>query len=125
VTRSITLPKPLSTTRTLAKVATQLADNALADQPGEREITLLGLSVSHLHPEDSLQLELPIAPHDPRADLLPRSNVEAARWGVDRSLDAVRKRFGQGAIGYANVVFSGVHRVPEDFRELAERSPSR
>jgi DNA polymerase-4 len=40
---------------------------------------------------------------------------------VDRSVDAVRARFGRGAIGYAGVVFSKVARVPEPFRELAER----
>src|SRR5438445_2328855 len=45
VTRSLTLPAPISTTLTLTEVATELAGEALADHPGEREITRRGTSV--------------------------------------------------------------------------------
>jgi hypothetical protein len=47
-----------------------------------------------------------------------------ARWGADRSVDAIRKKFGRASVGYAAVVFSDGHRVPEEFRELAEHSTS-
>ena len=40
---------------------------------------------------------------------------------VDRSVDAVRARFGRESVGYAAVVFSDVSVVPEEFRELAEK----
>ncbi len=49
--------------------------------------------------------------------------MEASRWGVDRSVDAIREKFGQTAVGYATVTLSGAERVPEEFRELAERGP--
>ena len=45
----------------------------------------------------------------------------AARWVVDRSVDAIRARFGRGAVGYAAVMMSETQRVPEGLRELAER----
>ncbi len=49
--------------------------------------------------------------------------ADAARWGADRSVDAVRARFGHGAVGYAAVVLSEAARVPDEFRELAEHGP--
>ena len=57
VTRSITVPAALSATLTLTEIATALADTALADNPDEREITLLAISVSQLIDQASLQLE--------------------------------------------------------------------
>jgi DNA polymerase IV len=120
VTRSVTLPAGVSSTLTLTEVAIQLASQALADHPAERQITLLGLSLSNLMEEPPLQLELPLALPDER--LRPGSIVGSARWGVDRSVDAIRQKFGRRAIGYATVVFSGIDRVPEEFRELAEHS---
>ena len=120
VTRSMTLAAGVSSTVTLTEVAIQLVFQALADHPGERQITLLGLSLSNLIEEPPLQLELPLALPDER--LRPGSTVGSARWGVDRSVDAIRDKFGRAAIGYATVVFSGVDRVPEEFRELAEHA---
>jgi DNA polymerase-4 len=123
VTRSVTLSVAISTTLTLAEVATKLARTALDDNDGEREITLIAVSVSNLRPEHSLQLELPLHPPDvPRqADHQLGSVVEASRWGVDRSVDAIRDKFGRTAVGYAAVALSDADRVPEEFRELAER----
>jgi DNA polymerase-4 len=43
---------------------------------------------------------------------------------VDRSIDAIRDKFGRTAVGYATVALSATQRVPEEFRELAERRPS-
>jgi DNA polymerase-4 len=123
VTRSITLPVATSTTLTLTEVTEQLARSAIVDNQGEREITLLAVSVSNLCPEHSLQLELPldISGRRPPQGNRPVSEIESCRWGVDRSVDAIREKFGRTAVGYATAVFSGADRVPEEFRELAER----
>jgi DNA polymerase-4 len=119
VTRAVTAPVGISTTLTLTEMATELAQIALADHPDERQITLLAVSVSNLVAEPALQLELPLGlANDPdRAG----SVSYAARWGVDRSVDAIRARFGRQAIGYATVALSEEGWVPESFRELAER----
>jgi DNA polymerase-4 len=123
VTRSVTLSTAISTTLTLTEVAEQLAHSAVIDNEREREITLIALSVSNLRPDHSLQLELPLdSPNWHRgAGPPPRSVVEASRWGVDRCVDAIRNRFGRTAVGYAAVALSAAERVPEEFRELAER----
>jgi DNA polymerase-4 len=104
---------------TLTEVAIQLAASALADNPDESEISLLAVSVSNLVGEESLQLELPLPLGNDR--FRPGTDSGAARWAVDRSVDAVRDRYGREAVGYATVVFSDVARVPDQFRELAER----
>ena len=83
------------------------------------------MSVSNLCPEHSLQLELPLdIPGRGRSRGIRRaSEVEGCRWGVDRSIDAIREKFGRTAVGYATAVFSDADRVPEEFRQLAERGP--
>jgi len=125
VTRSVTLSVAISTTLTLTEVAERLAISAIFDNDGEREITLIAVSVSNLRPEHSLQLELPLHSPNSRRDAGPQSGsvVEASRWGVDRSVDAIRDKFGRTAVGYASVALSAAERVPEEFRELAERGP--
>ena len=125
VTRSVTLPVAISTTLTLTEVADQLAQSAVADNHEEREITLLAVSVSALHPQHSLQLELPLDFADLRRTKThrPGSEIETCRWGVDRSVDAIRDKFGRTAVGYATAMFSSPDLVPEEFRELAERGP--
>jgi DNA polymerase-4 len=122
VTRSLTVPVALSATLTLTEVAVDLAMTALADHPQERRVTLLAISVSNLIDEPALQLELPLAAGADRHR--PGTRTGAARWGVDRSVDAVRARFGRSSIGYATVEFSDVARVPEAFRALAEHPPA-
>lgn len=119
VTRSLTLRAPIATTLTLTEVAEQLAWQAIGDQHGETvEITLLAISMSNLEPHEALQLELPMAPDDPRR---PGSSKGSARWALDMSMDAVRTRFGRGAIGYLPAELRRSAGVPDDFRELAER----
>jgi DNA polymerase-4 len=126
VTRSVTLSIAISTTLTLTDVAEGLVRLAILDNEQEREITLIAVSVSNLHPERSLQLELPLESPNLRRNPGPchGSVVEASRWGVDRSVDAIRDKFGRTAVGYAPVALSGTQRVPEEFRELAERKES-
>jgi DNA polymerase IV len=124
VTRSVTLAIAISTTLTLTEVAERLAYSAILDNERDREITLIAVSVSNLLPDHSLQLQLPLdSPNWCRRNAGPRpgSVVEASRWGVDRSVDAIRDKFGRTAVGYATVALSGAERVPEEFRELAER----
>jgi DNA polymerase-4 len=121
VTRSATAAVAISATLTLADVAVELAGTALADYPREREITLLAVSVTNLVAEPALQLELPLGLGDDRHR--PGTTKGAARWLADRSVDAVRARFGRDAVGYATVMMSDTGRVPEAFRELAERNP--
>jgi DNA polymerase IV len=125
VTRSVTLSVAISTTLTLAEVAEGLVRSVIHDNDRECEITLLAVSISNLRPEHSLQLELPLdSVHSLRAGgLQPGSGIEAFRWGLDRSIDAIRDKFGRAAVGYAAVALSAADRVPEEFRELAERRP--
>jgi DNA polymerase IV len=117
VTRSLTLSAPIAATLTLTEVAEQLAWQAIADQRGGVvEISLLAVSVSNLVVQHAIQLELPLQPDDPRR---PGSSTGSARWALDRSMDAIRIRFGRDAVGYlpAELSRSG---VPDAFRELAE-----
>jgi DNA polymerase-4 len=121
VTRSMTRPTAISTTRTLTELSVELVKAALADHPDEREITLLAISVSQLVPECPLQLELPLHVEDLGAERH-RAGTEpgSARWALDRAMDRVRDRFGRDAVGHAAVVFRGDGGVPDAFRELAE-----
>jgi DNA polymerase-4 len=123
VTRSVTVSDAISTTLTLTEMAEKLAHSAMLDDERDREITLLAVSVSNLRPEHSLQLELPLDSQHASRKTDPRTGpvVEAARWGVDRSVDAIRTKFGRAAVGYSSVALSSDERVPEEFRQLAER----
>jgi len=121
VTRSVTLPWPISTTITLTDLSVGLATAALVDHPAEREITLLAVSVSNLVAEPALQLELPLGLGDERHR--PGTPAGSARWALDRAMDTVRARFGRDALGYATVVFREGGGVPDEFRELAEAGP--
>jgi DNA polymerase-4 len=113
VTRSKTVTHGLSATGRLAALAVELAETALVGHPDERQVTLLAVSVSQLV-GDAAQLELPFgsaaAPRPPRS-------------AADRSVDAIRARFGRDAIGYAGAVLGRADRVPEAFRNLAEHLP--
>lgn len=123
VTRSTTVREPVSATLTLSEIAVELAATALAQNRGEREVSLLGVSASKLVPP-ALQLALPFAGHCPLdTDRSPPPGGGAARARVDQSMDAVRARFGRAAVGYATVVFSHLDHVPEAFRELAQHDP--
>jgi DNA polymerase-4 len=119
VTRSLTLPAPVAATLTITEIAEQLAWQAIRDQHDIGvEITLLAISASNLATVHAVQGELPLPPDDPRS---PGSTTGSARWAVDLSVDAVRRKFGRDAVGYLPAAMSRSHSVPDDFRELAER----
>lgn len=118
VSRSITLDDAHSASLTITEVAVGLACAVLADHPREREVSLLGLSVSNLVEEVAVQLELPLG--SPGAPPRPGSPTGAARSSVDRAVDAVRVRFGRDAVGLTSILLSEDRRVPDAFRELAE-----
>ena len=119
VTRSLTLATPVASTLTLTEVAERLTWQAIDDQRDVEvvEITLLAVAVSNLSSRRSVQLELPLPPDDPQRE---GSATGAARWAVDRSVDAVRARFGRDAVGYLPAALGHAGGVPDAFRELAE-----
>lgn len=119
VTRSRTLRAGFSGTLMLTELAVRLAETALEDHPDECCISLLGVSMSNLEKQPGLQLELPLRAGEESER--PGSELNAARFSIDRSVDAVRSRFGREAVDYAVVRFAGTPRVPDAFRELAER----
>lgn len=119
VTRSVTLPAAISATTILAEIAEDLVGVALADHSDEKVISLLAISVSHLENDAVLQLELPFElDHEERR---PGTEKGAARWVLDRAVDAIRDRFGREAVGYGSVALGDRRSVPDEFRELAEK----
>ena len=118
VTRSLTLPAPISATRALAEVAEDLVRGALADHPHEKIISLLAISVSHLEAHAIVQLELPLGFADDGRR--PGTKQGVARSRADRAVDAIRKRFGGQAVDYGSASRGG-RSVPDEFRRLAER----
>ena len=85
---------------------------------GAEEISLLAISVSGLVHEEALQLELPL--HLDGEDLRPGTEEGAARWAADRSVDAIRDRFGREAVDYGSSL-TRRGQLPDAFRELAEK----
>ncbi len=119
VTRSVTLDAPISATAMLAEIAEELVHTALAQNPGEKTISLLAISVSNLEEHVALQLDLPLGLADePRR---PGSGRGMARWAADRAVDRIRQRFGWDAVGYGSLALGPPRAVPDAFRELAEK----
>jgi len=119
VTRSLTLPAPISATAILAEIAEDLVRGVLAKHPHEKTISLVAISVSNLKRQSVLQLELPLGLADEARR--PGAKKGAARWLADRAVDMIRDRFGWEAVGYASVQLGVSHSIPDEFRELAEK----
>ena len=120
VTRSVTLPAPISATATLAEIAELLVCDVLAKHPDEQIISLLAISVSNLEKHSEVQLELPLGLED--EERRPGTRKSMTRWVADRAVDTIRGRFGWEAIGYGSVALEAFRSVPDEFRELAERN---
>jgi DNA polymerase-4 len=118
VTRSLTLPAPISATTALMEIAVELVRGVLADCCGERTISLLAISASNLGDESHLQLELPFRLTDDGRR--PGSRKGMARGRADRAVDAIRDRFGWEAVRYASAE-GAARSVPDEFRGLAEK----
>jgi len=119
VTRSVTLPAPISATAILAEIAEDLVRGVLADHPDARTISLLAISVSNLQKHSEIQLELPLGLEDEKRR--PGTKKGMARWVVDRAVDTIRDRFGWEAVGYGSVLLGASRLVPDEFRALAEK----
>lgn len=117
VTRSRTLPHPIDATAAIHAVASELVEAALGAADG-REVTLVGISLSNLHTDAAVQLELPLGDG---AVVRPGSDTGERRRKLDDQLDDVRARFGKDAVGAAAVVLSKQRSVPDAFREIVEK----
>jgi DNA polymerase IV len=124
ITRSSTVTAALSATLTIAEVGEELVGAALADHPDEHEITLIAIAVTNLVRQPTLQLEIEIDDDGGGDARRPGSRVGADRWAIDHAMDRVRSRFGASSVGYMSVALSDYSRVPDEFRELAERQLS-
>src|SRR4029077_19344078 len=87
-TRSVTLGAPISATVILAEVAEELVRAVLADQPGEKTISLLAISMSHLEEHWDVQLEHPLRLKDEARR--PGTKKGIARWASDCAVDRIR-----------------------------------
>jgi DNA polymerase-4 len=85
LTRAKTLPKPTDDAALIREVAIELWRSAAIDEP----IRLIGVSLSNLEPREASQLDLFSSEREQRARKL------------GPALDAIRRRFGDSAIGIA------------------------
>jgi DNA polymerase-4 len=119
VTRSVTLPAPISATGILAEIAEDLVRDVLAAHTCEKTISLLAIAVSNLEEHPVVQLELPLGLED--EDRRPGAKRGLARLLADHAIDRIRDRFGWEAVGYGPVALGLSRSVPDEFRELAEK----
>jgi hypothetical protein len=110
---------PISATAILAEIAEEVVRVALADQPAEKTVSLLAISLSHFEQHWKLQLELPLGLEDEKRR---PSRRGMACWTADRAIDLIRDRFGWDAVGYGSVTLGLPRSVPDEFRELAEKN---
>jgi DNA polymerase-4 len=97
-TRAHTLPAATASTETVLGAVRRLL-GAVRPLIAERGITLLGVSLENLAPDDAVQLELPLS--DPGGEGTGRANRQPE---LDAAIDDLRDRFGSGAITRASLV---------------------
>ncbi|HEY2221771.1 DNA polymerase IV [Actinomycetospora sp.] len=103
VTRSHTLRAATTQTTPIDEAARELLGAAMPSIL-DRGITLIGLSLANLSGDDREQLELPLdAREEPRPALAGAGTDDSPRdpRALDRTLDAVRARFGAAAVNRA------------------------
>ena len=112
ITRSRTLPEPTNLASEISDVARALLD---AVEIGDG-IRLLGVAMQQLHDVDGV--EAGPGPTDQLPLDIERDDTSAARGGdprqraVEESMDAVRRRFGDDAVGAAALLDRGAHTEP-------------
>ena len=112
ITRSRTLPEPTNLAADIAAVARALLD---AVEIGDG-LRLLGVAVQQLHDIDGT--DAGAGPTDQLPLDIDRDDTSAARGGdprqraVEDSMDAVRRRFGDDAVGAAALLDRGAHTEP-------------
>ncbi|HEU5135486.1 MAG TPA: DNA polymerase IV [Steroidobacteraceae bacterium] len=100
--------------RTIAKIAAELLNAWLAEQP-HAKVRLLGVGVNHLHAAD--QMDLFAAPAAP-------GTANTGATALDAAVDLIRERFGNLAVrrGSALPEARGADEPPED---MSEKAPGR
>jgi hypothetical protein len=108
----------MAATEAIFQIAWELAREAMREEANGRQVSLFGIRMSRLSPYVALQLELPLDLGDVTQ---PGSEAGMRSWDLDRSIDAVRDRFGKASVGACSVLVGrGDSGVPDEFRELAE-----
>jgi DNA polymerase-4 len=115
VSRSHTLASATASTAALANLGSVLLGRAVGDT--KEPVTLVGMSVSKLTTDASLQLELDVDEGDV---LRAGSGEDLKRRSLDAQVDEVRERFGRDFVRVGAQRNRGV--TSEEFRRLAERS---
>lgn len=90
--RARTLPFPTDETEVIVAAVRELLD-ASREEIGARDLTLVSVSLGNLEAADTIQMELPLGPEDP-----------AENAALDRAMDQVRARFGDGVIKRASMI---------------------
>jgi DNA polymerase-4 len=115
VSRAHSVASGISSTDALLELGRPLLDDAVAES--DEPVTLVRIAVSHLDVDRPTQLELPV---DDGAAARPGSARGVAAADLDRQIDAVRERYGRGAVLRGSLLDDD-HDVPDEFRELAEK----
>ena len=116
LSRASTLETPTASTAAIARVARRLVDQAV-DDPDE-VVTLIGISVSGLGRGGGVQLDLGL--DEGSVDQTGSAAADTAE-AVDRQVDEIRRKFGDGAVTRAGLMNRSDANAPEDFRKLAEK----
>jgi len=99
--------------RTIAKIAAELLDAWLAEQPGAK-VRLLGVGVNHLHAAD--QMDLFAAPS--------AQGASTSANALDTAVDLIRERFGNLAVRRGSAL-PEARGMDESGEDMSEEAPGR